>query len=176
MVYWLVSLPLQRGRKDATWELLQEKTSYGTQLSSNHKLDVPELRVGTLDTLLALSDDLAKASAQVDNVVAKIRRTVGDLGAPGAVRTLKVDNLPVDGYLTRFKWDEPKFPTRRPLKETVEKIGEIVGHLEDELKVKVAEYNTLKAQLSAALRKAGGSLAVRDVASVVSPEQVCVLC
>ena len=76
MAYWLVSLPLQNagGRRDAAWQLLQEKTSYGTQLSSNHKLDVPELRVGTLDTLLALSDDLVKASAQVDNVVAKIRR------------------------------------------------------------------------------------------------------
>ncbi len=38
--------------------------------------------------------------------------------------------------------------------------------------VKVAEFNVIKAQLSAAARKAGGSLAVRDVAAMVKPEQV----
>jgi hypothetical protein len=38
-------------------------------------------------------------------------------------------------YLTRFKWDEAKFPSRRPLKETVEKIMEIVARVEDDLKV-----------------------------------------
>jgi hypothetical protein len=34
-----------------------------------------------------------------------------------------------------FRWDEPKFPLRRPIKETIDKIGEIMGHIEDDLKV-----------------------------------------
>jgi len=38
--------------------------------------------------------------------------------------------------------------------------------------MKVGEFNTVKSQLSAALRKAGGSLAVRDISAVVKPEQV----
>ncbi|KAI8468810.1 MAG: vacuolar H+ ATPase V1 sector, subunit C [Monoraphidium minutum] len=176
MVFWLLALPLKAGAAAAgrgrTWELLQEKTSYGQQLSSNFKLDVPELRIGTLDTLLALSDDLAKVSNGVEAVVGKIRRTVVDMAGPKAVATLKVENLPVEAYLTRFKWDEPKFPLRRPLRETVEKIGEVMSHIEDDLKLKVGEYNTVKSQLSAALRKAGGSLAVRDISTVVKPEQV----
>lgn len=135
-MFWLLALPLKPGgSRGRTWELLQEKTSYGVQLSSNYKLDVPELRVGTLDTLLALSDDLVKVSAAVENVVAKIRRTVADMAGPGAVGSLKVENLPVESYLTRFKWDEPKFPLRRPLRETVDKIGEVMGHIEDDLKV-----------------------------------------
>jgi hypothetical protein len=33
------------------------------------------------------------------------------------------------------RWDEPKFPLRRPVKETLEKITEIMAHLEDDLKV-----------------------------------------
>lgn len=33
------------------------------------------------------------------------------------------------------RWDEPKFPLRRPIKETIDKIGEIMGHIEDDLKV-----------------------------------------
>jgi hypothetical protein len=136
-MFWLVALPIKdpTGR-NRTWELLQEKTSYGQQLSSNFKLDVPDLRVGTLDTLLALSDDLVKVSNAVEAVVTKIRRTVVDMAGPRAVATLKVENLPVDAYLTRFKWDEPKFPLRRPLRETVDKIGEVMSHIEDDLKVR----------------------------------------
>jgi hypothetical protein len=34
------------------------------------------------------------------------------------------------------RWDEPKFPLRRPVKETLEKVTEIMGHLEDDLKVR----------------------------------------
>ncbi|KAF8058480.1 VHA-C [Scenedesmus sp. PABB004] len=172
MPYWLVSLPLLKGRRDHTWELLQEKTSYGQQLSSNAKLEVPELRVGTIDTLLQHSDDLAKAAVGAEAIVAKIRRTVADIGGASAVAGLKVEGLPVEGFLSRFRWDEPKFPLRRPLKESLDKITDILARLEDDLKVKVGEYNTVKSQISAALRKAGGSLAVRDIAGVVSPGHV----
>lgn len=133
--YWLVSLPFARGGRNQTWELLQEKTSYGQQLSSNAKLEVPELRVGTLDTLLQHSDDLSKTSLGTEAIVGKLRRTIHDVGGPQAVAALKVENLPVESYLTRFKWDEPKFPLRRPIKETIEKISEIMGHIEDDLKV-----------------------------------------
>lgn len=40
------------------------------------------------------------------------------------------------------------------------------------MQVKVSEYNTVKSQISAALRKAGGSLAVRDISTVVKPQLV----
>ena len=70
-------------------------------------------------------------------------------------------------YLTSFSWNEAKFPARRPLRETVDKLGEGVARLEDELKVKLAEYNVVKGQLGALSRKQGGSLAVRDLSDVV---------
>ena len=38
--------------------------------------------------------------------------------------------------------------------------------------MKVSEYNTVKSQISAALRKQGGSLAVRDISGLVKPSQV----
>eukprot|EP00798_Chlamydomonas_sp_ICE-L_P023180 gene23180-30392_t len=169
MSYWLVSLPLVTKRKDTTWELLQEKTS---RLCTSSKFEIPELRIGTLDILMAMSDDLAKSNLSVDAIVAKIRRQVSELGGGSAVGSLKVEGLPPDAYLGRFKWEEAKFPSRRPLKETVEKITEIIARIEDDLKVKVAEYNTLKGQMSAAARKTGGSLAVRDVSSLVKADSV----
>lgn len=49
---WLVGLPLGKTkRKEAAWELLQE---HSAQMAVNSKFDIPELRVGTLDTLMAL--------------------------------------------------------------------------------------------------------------------------
>jgi len=172
-MFWLLALPIKdpvgggsstSGTRNRTWELLQEKTSYGQQLSSNFKLDVPELRVGTLDTLLALSDDLVKVSNAVEAVVTKIRRTVVDMAGPRAIATLKVENLPVEAYLTRFKWDEPKFPLRRPLRETVDKIGEVMSHIEDDLKVRLLRLRCCDAALLRCVSWAQGGSSMQGFA------------
>ena len=49
----------------------------------------------------------------------------------------------------------------------MEKLGADVGALEDELKVKAAEYGAAKGALGALTRKAGGSLATRDLGEVL---------
>ncbi len=74
-MHWLVSLPLL-GSRDETWNKLQQISTYDAPLSSNHKFNIPELRVGTLDTLMVLSDDLVKVNSMLEAVVNKIRRQV----------------------------------------------------------------------------------------------------
>nr|BCL66125.1 ATP synthase, subunit C [Volvox africanus] len=171
MVYWLVSLQLHNKRREAIWELLQERTS-ASMLCTNFKLDVPELRIGTLDSLMALSDELSKTSNMIEGVIAKVRRQISDSGGTKALASLTVEGASTDVYVQRFKWDEAKFPTRRLLKETVDKMAELVSRVEDDLKVKVSEYNNLKSQLSQVTRKAQGSLAVRDISTVVKPQHI----
>lgn len=85
---------------------------------------------------------------------------------------LTVDGVPVDSYLTRFVWDEAKYPTMSPLKEIVDSIHVQVAKIEDDLKVRVAEYNTIRSQLNAINRKQGGSLAVRDLSNLVKQEDI----
>mmetsp|Transcript_44714 Transcript_44714/g.142395 ORF Transcript_44714/g.142395 Transcript_44714/m.142395 type:complete len:322 (+) Transcript_44714:399-1364(+) len=82
------------------------------------------------------------------------------------------DGMMVENMLTRFQWNEAKHPARRSLRETIEKIQESVAKIEDDLKIKVGEYNNVKSTLSAAARKMGGSLAVRDLSSVVTAEHI----
>jgi V-type H+-transporting ATPase subunit C len=130
--YWLVSLPLDSKRKDAAWELLQEKTQ---SMSVNSKFEIPELRIGTLDTLMHLSDDLSKTSSLVEVVVNKLRRQVHELGGPVSASQLRVKGLAPDTYITRFKWNEAKYQAKRPLRELVDLITESVGRIEDDLKV-----------------------------------------
>ncbi len=57
MHYWLISAPAENGSKEETWKNLNRATS---EMSSNHKMRIPELRVGTLDSLMTLSDDLER--------------------------------------------------------------------------------------------------------------------
>ncbi|KAK4488953.1 hypothetical protein RD792_004744 [Penstemon davidsonii] len=136
--------------------------------------NIPNLRVGTLDSLLALSDDLAKANSFIEGVSHKIRRQIEDLERISGVlsSSLTVDGVPVDSYLTRFVWDEAKYPTVSPLKETVNGIHVQIAKIEDDFKVRVAEYSNVRSQLNAINRKQSGSLAVRDLSDVVKPQDV----
>ncbi|KAK3262273.1 V-type proton ATPase subunit C [Cymbomonas tetramitiformis] len=172
--FWLISLPVDSGgSKDSCWNQLKQKT-LEADLSVNYKLAVPGLRVGTLDSLLALSDDLVKITAVAESTTAKVRRQIGDLDRTYAddVHGLLVDGVPVERYLTAFQWDEAKHPVNRPLKETIEKLSEDITKLDDDMKVRVSEYNGVKSQLTAMNRKSGGSLAVRDLSSIVKPEHI----
>lgn len=130
-MYWLVSLP---GAKDETWRTLENATGRGN-LSENYRFELPmSLRVGSLDALMVLSDDLARVNVMVEGVVNKIRRQAHDL-APDEV--LQVNNRPVASFLTSFAWDEARYPLRKPLKEIVEELTESVVSVDDDLKVRV---------------------------------------
>jgi V-type H+-transporting ATPase subunit C len=172
MVYWLVSLPLMdRGDKERTWSTLQQKTTFDNDWASNFKFDMPELRVGTLDSLMSLSDDLVKTSVQVEGIVGKVRRTIVDV-CSNPVAASAIDGVPIDAYLTGFKWDEAKYPSRRSLKETVCKIQEEIAKLDDDLKVRVSEYTALKTAVQGAQRKMQGNLLVRDLSTLVKPTHI----
>ncbi|KAG7985003.1 hypothetical protein I3843_03G002700 [Carya illinoinensis] len=115
--------------------------------------NIPNLHVGTLDSLLSLSDDLVKSNSFVEGVTHKIRRQIEEMERLSGVESnaLTVDGVPVDSYLTR---------------------GWCFVKIEDDPKVRVAEYNTVRSQLNAITRKQSGSLAVRDLSNLVKPEDI----
>lgn len=171
--YWIASLPVQSSAS-SLWSNLQEfisKRAFDTPL---YRFNTPDLRVGTLDSLLSLSDDLAKSNAFIEGVSHKIRRQIEELERASGVEgsALTVDGVPVDSYLTRFVWDEAKYPTMSPLREIVDNIHVQVAKIEDDMKVRAAEYNNVRSQLNAINRKQSGSLAVRDLSNLVKPEDI----
>ncbi|KAH0969585.1 hypothetical protein GBA52_028511 [Prunus armeniaca] len=171
--YWVVSLPVQNSAS-SLWNRLQEQISKHSFDTPLYRFNIPNLRVGTLDSLLSLSDDLLKSNNFVEGVSHKIRRQIEELERVSGVESsaLTVDGVPVDSYLTRFVWDEAKYPTMSPLKEVVDSIHGQVAKIEDDLKVRVAEYNNVRSQLNAINRKQSGSLAVRDLSNLVKPEDI----
>ncbi|XP_041999479.1 V-type proton ATPase subunit C-like [Salvia splendens] len=173
--YWTASLPVGQGSSASSlWSRLQESISKQAFDTALYRFNIPNLRVGTLDSLLALSDDLLKSNNFIEGVSHKIRRQIEELERVSGVvsSSLTVDGVPVDSYLTRFAWDEAKYPTMSPLKEIVDGIHVQIAKIEDDLKVRVAEYSNVRSQLNAINRKQAGSLAVRDLSNLVKPQDI----
>ncbi|KAG6423794.1 hypothetical protein SASPL_114197 [Salvia splendens] len=102
-------------------------------------------------------------------------------------------------YCDLFAWDEAKYPTMSPLKEIVDGIHVQIAKIEDDLKVRGAEYSNVRSQLNVINRKQAGRiqydlwccllqrhhlekdicriydtwcLAVRDLSNLVKPQDI----
>jgi V-type H+-transporting ATPase subunit C len=81
MSFWLVAVPNEGGRNSAKqWDALTAET-VGRGLCEANAFKVPAraMKVGTLDSLMALSDDLVKIDTFIENVAKKAEKTVIDL-------------------------------------------------------------------------------------------------
>lgn len=74
--YWLISAP--KTPQD-TYQTVVRNTSKAHAYATCYKFEVPELKVGTLDSLMMLSDDLARIDLFVENTTKKIVRQLGDI-------------------------------------------------------------------------------------------------
>jgi len=169
--YWMISAP---GRQTCqqTWDNLQKATS-NAQLSSNWKFHIPDLKVGTLDQLVGLSDDLGKVDAYVEGVTRKCAAYMNDVLEDQKDKVQ--ENLIANGsdlatYVTRFQWDMAKYPIKQSLKSLQEIIAKQVGTIESELKQKSNAYNQLKTSLQSMEKKQTGSLMTRHLGDLVRAE------
>jgi V-type H+-transporting ATPase subunit C len=180
--YWVVSLPVLGGSAEATWDAVQENTVYSQDLSNNFKLNVPDtLRVGTLDSLMEMSDELVRDTQAIEATCAKLRRQCLEHSTASGTGSSRDRNDQDNGLaldlknedaeaLESFSWDEAKYPSNRPLKEARERVMEGVHRCDDALKVKVSEFGSVRANLSALTRRSQGSLAVREIGTIVKED------
>merc|ERR1712241_705266 len=169
--YWMISAPGERTCSE-TWDRLNQATTK-QQLSSNWKFHIPDLKVGTLDQLVGLSDDLGKVDSYVEQVTRKLANYLGDVLEDQRERL--VENLVANGqdlasYLTRFQWDMAKYPIKQSLKNLSDIIAKQVGQIEADLKVKSQAYNALKTSLQSIEKKQTGSLVTRNLGDLVKKE------
>mmetsp|Transcript_1386 Transcript_1386/g.2190 ORF Transcript_1386/g.2190 Transcript_1386/m.2190 type:complete len:419 (-) Transcript_1386:165-1421(-) len=133
------------------------------------KFEVPSLTVGTLDSLINLSDDLVKTDTIVESIVRKIEKAAVDLNRRGG-DNLTVGGVPAPRYIQQFAWDYAKYPNRRPLKELVGLISGGVSAIDEELKQLGNSYGDKEIALQEAKRRKGGSLLVADLNDVLTEE------
>lgn len=170
--YWLISAPGDKTCQQ-TWEDLNKVTTKNQNLSANHKFHIPDLKVGTLDQLVGLSDDLGKLDTYVESVTRKVASYLGEVLEDQ--RDKLTENLLANGsdlpsYLTRFQWDGAKYPIKQSLRNIADIISKQVSQIDADLKVKSSSYNNLKSTLQTIERKQTGSLVTRNVADLVKKE------
>jgi len=170
-IYWIISAPKTN---EDTFNTLNKKTSDEQDLSVSYKFSVPlELKTGTLNSLMSLSDDLVKVDAQVENVTRKIASQLFDLLEAKADKyeSLSVNNNNIDTYVQYFRWDEAKYPISLPLQTLTENLFSQVSKLDEELKAKSSEYNSLTHSLNQEERKQSGNLSSKDLSDVIVPDK-----
>jgi V-type H+-transporting ATPase subunit C len=63
---WLVTVPNNKESPDRTYDSLRQEVEAGGTNCRIHRFEMPSLVVGTLDSLMALSDELSKINSQVE--------------------------------------------------------------------------------------------------------------
>ncbi|XP_046558605.1 V-type proton ATPase subunit C-like [Haliotis rubra] len=169
--FWLISAPGEKTVQQ-TWERLNNNTA-PEKLSNNYKFQIPDLKVGTLDILVGLSDELGKLDVFCESVTRKVAQYLGDVLEDKRDKlreNLKVNDAPPGNYLQRFQWDLAKYPIKQSLKNIADIVGKQVNQIESDLKTKSNAYNNLKGNLQSLERKATGSLLTRNMGDLVKKE------
>lgn len=67
---WITTIPLKDQRADVVLESLREPVeSYNRTNGRISKFIIPSLVIGTLDSLMSLSDDLVKVNGQIEVII-----------------------------------------------------------------------------------------------------------
>ncbi|KFP07692.1 V-type proton ATPase subunit C 1, partial [Calypte anna] len=163
--FWLISAPGEKTCQQ-TWEKLNAATTKHNNLSTNSKFNIPDLKVGTLDVLVGLSDELAKLDAFVESVVKKVAQYMADVLEDSKDKVQ--ENLLANGGKQgqrEHKTGSSDFCTVSFLF-----IFKGVNQIDNDLKARASAYNNLKGNLQNLERKNAGSLLTRSLADVVKKE------
>ncbi|VDP93532.1 unnamed protein product [Echinostoma caproni] len=170
--FWIISLPGERN-PDQVFERLDATLSKYNGISSQWKFQIPaDLKVGTLDVLVGLSDELGKLDIYAEGITKKVAQYMGDVLEEQ--RHKLEDNLTVNGlnpanFLIKFQWDYAKYPLL--IRYYIRGKHFQLSKIDSDLKNKSTAYNAVKGCLLNLERKQTGSLLTRDLGDIVKGEQ-----
>ncbi|KTG46584.1 hypothetical protein cypCar_00004409 [Cyprinus carpio] len=193
--FWLISVPLDKVSCQSLEKL--KRVSAKTGLAPSSRFHIPELKVGTLDVLLGVSDDLSRLDSYTEGVMRQTSQCLGEvmeefsgkllesmLANRAEHRTHQKDHqaplksyfqtIQVDlaTYVTSFQWDRAKYPTAQPLKTLADIISKQVSQVDIELKSRRAAYSHVKASIQSFERKTEGSLQTCALTNIVKKEDL----
>ncbi|XP_074144342.1 V-type proton ATPase subunit C 2 isoform X3 [Sminthopsis crassicaudata] len=169
--FWLISAPGDKENLQAL-ERMNTVTSK-SNLSHNTKFAIPDFKVGTLDSLVGLSDELGKLDTFTESLIKKMAQCVVEVmeDAKGKVyENLLANGVDLTSFVTRFEWDMAKYPAKQPLVVVVDTLAKQLAQIETDLKARTAAYNTLKGNLENLEKKSTGNLFTRTLADIVNKE------
>eukprot|EP00456_Euglypha_rotunda_P020733 TRINITY_DN1800_c0_g1_i6.p1 TRINITY_DN1800_c0_g1~~TRINITY_DN1800_c0_g1_i6.p1 ORF type:complete len:281 (+),score=61.48 TRINITY_DN1800_c0_g1_i6:138-980(+) len=188
--YWLVSVPTQKSDEATKKRLRDAMSGYGDV----HDFKIPSLKVGTLDSLMSLSDKLQKMDTMVEGITKKIERAYFDVSKANPnvekldkkgdkkekkeetqkkddVQELLVESKLPPKYIEEFKWNPERYKIRLDLNAVSDGILEYASKQDDYLKRTLSEFNEHKLALTNIERRETGTLLVKPLGQFVGKDQ-----
>jgi len=140
-----------------------------------YQFEVPALKIGTLDSLMALVDELARVDTIVEGTLRRLVSLRFSLVLPGLtdLEPLTVtDSVGLDSYCIKFRWFEAKYPSRTPLPSLVSIIQSAVAKVDEACRVRQQEWNSTAQAIAALVRKKSGSLRDKELNDSVVPKNM----
>ncbi|XP_073905279.1 V-type proton ATPase subunit C 2 isoform X7 [Castor canadensis] len=169
--FWLISAPGDKENLQAL-ERMNTVTSK-SNLSYNTKFAIPDFKVGTLDSLVGLSDELGKLDTFAESLIRRMAQSVVDVmeDSKGKVHeNLLANGVDLTSFVTHFEWDMAKYPAKQPLVSVVDTLAKQLAQIEMDLKSRTAAYSALKMNLENLEKKSTGNLFTRTLSDIVSKE------
>ncbi|XP_011900022.1 PREDICTED: V-type proton ATPase subunit C 2 isoform X5 [Cercocebus atys] len=169
--FWLISAPGDKENVQAL-ERMNTVTSK-SNLSYNTKFAIPDFKVGTLDSLVGLSDELGKLDTFAESLIRRMAQSVVEVMEDSkgkAQEHLLANGVDLTSFVTHFEWDMAKYPAKQPLVSVVDTVAKQLAQIEMDLKSRTAAYNTLKTNLENLEKKSMGNLFTRTLSDIVSKE------
>ncbi|KAM8736605.1 V-type proton ATPase subunit C 1-B [Acanthopagrus schlegelii] len=155
---WLISVPLDKKSLTSVEKL--KRTIAKTSLATCCRFSIPDLKVGILDSLLIVSDDLSKLDTLTESVIKKTYQCMREVMEQSSDKVLEnalANGVDLMSFVTKFQWDKAKYPTAMPLTNLADIINKEVSQIEAELKSRAVAYNSVKTSLQSLEHKRDGT-------------------
>ncbi|CAG8642498.1 7813_t:CDS:10 [Paraglomus brasilianum] len=172
-MFVLLKVPAEGNKAGAFQNLRGKLYSSSADYAEVYQFIIPEFKIGTLDSLVVISDELIKYDQAIEVSIVKIVDILRNLlkNDVDKIRShFVVNGRSIAQYLKGFQWNTQKYRADRSLAEIAEVINQEVAAIESLMKNKLANYNQVKGNLVALERKQTGNLAVRTLADIVKKE------
>ncbi|KJZ79092.1 hypothetical protein HIM_01243 [Hirsutella minnesotensis 3608] len=171
--YALLSLPLsvfESSDRDDAVSALSAKVSPDN--GSVVPFRIPDFKIGTLDALVQQADDLAKLEASCQAVVSKVGDSLRQLlnNDDDRIASYKmVNDKPTDQYLRSFTWNKIRYRSDKSLGELIDTLQKEIVTVDNDVKTKFNQYNSVKTNLASLQRRQTGNLSTKSLAPIVNP-------
>ncbi|KAG0735567.1 hypothetical protein G6F57_005313 [Rhizopus arrhizus] len=170
MKYTFISVPALGDKQNTFLNIKGKLADY----AQTYHYTIPDFKIGTLDALVLLSDDLVKYDAAFEQSVNKLTDILTSLTKGQQQELLLVNDKTLEQFVSTFQWNTMKYRTDKSLQETTANLNQEVTAVDNIMKSKLNAYTQTKNALQTLQRKQTGNLSVRSLNGIVK-KQHCVL-
>jgi V-type H+-transporting ATPase subunit C len=171
---WLIAAPLNGDSEGLLPELKKKLQSRSFSPNNIAEFGIPSFKTGTLDLLIALSEDLPKQDTFFTNTVAKVVDTLRNLlnNDPSKLsQHILVNESSIENYLLgQWRWNEGRYGVQKSIRDMIDTLSKEMTSIDNAMRAKLQNYNAVKGSLVQMQRKKTGNLSVRSLVDVVSKE------